>query len=80
MKELKIAIYKGDVSNPETTVKIPLSALKIVNALIPKKIKEKILNEGVNLQEIIKATEAEDVSGKLMEIQDKEDHIIISID
>ena len=78
MKQLKISIYKGNTSNPDTTIKIPLTALKIANALIPKKIREKMVGEGIDLQEIVKAMETGDASGKLMEIQSKDEHIVIS--
>ena len=80
MKELHISIYKGDVSYPTTAIKIPLTALKIVNALIPKIVKEKVLGEGIDLKEIIKATETEGASGKLVEIQSKDERIVISVE
>jgi len=73
MKELKIIIHKGDASNPESKIMIPLTALKIVHTLISKKVKEKMIAEGIDLQEVIKATEPKDASGKLMEIDDKDD-------
>ena len=78
MKELKISIYKKKAPTPDTTIKIPLSSLKIVDALIPKKVKEKMVSEGVELQAILKAAETTDVTGKLVEIQDKDEYIVIS--
>lgn len=78
MKQLKITVYKGNTSEPETTIKIPLTALRIVNALIPKKVREKMANEGINIQEIVKAMETGDAKGKLVEIEGKDEHIVIS--
>jgi hypothetical protein len=80
MKELKISIYKGDSKKPETEVKIPLTGLKIVKDLVPKKAREKLAKKGVDIEKIIKSIEKEKKHGKLLEIQDKEDHIIISVE
>ena len=39
--------------------------------MVPKKIKEKMSGEGIDLKEIVKVAESENTSGKLVEIQDK---------
>ncbi|MFQ6088661.1 MAG: hypothetical protein ACE5K0_07155 [Candidatus Methanofastidiosia archaeon] len=80
MKELKISIYKRSASDPDTTIRIPLSALEIVHTLIPKKVNEKIVDEGIDLQEILKEIKAKDTSGKLAEIQDKDERVVISVE
>ena len=80
VKELKISIYEGNAVNPDTVIKIPLTTLKIACALIPKKVSEKMGASGIDFQEILKLAEAGNVSGKLLEIQDKNDHIVISIE
>ena len=79
MKELRISIHKGKVIDPETTIVIPFTALKIVNHLAPKKLTEKMSNEGIDLEEILKAAETTNISGKLLEIQHKDGRIVISV-
>jgi len=79
MKELRISIHKGKVTDPETTIVIPFTALKIVNLLAPKKLTEKMSNEGIDLEEILKAAETTNISGKLLEIQYKDGHIVVSV-
>lgn len=68
MKELRITLIKADSEKPEVSFKIPIDALKIVDSLIPGKIKDKMSDEGVTLKEIANASENSDVTGKLMEI------------
>ncbi len=80
MKELKISIYKGDSKKPETEVKIPLTGLKIVKDILPKKAREKLAEKGIDIENILKSIEKEKAHGKLIEIQDKEDKIIISVE
>jgi len=79
MKELRISIYKGKAPETDVTIVIPFTALKIVNLLAPKKLRDKMDDEGIDLQEIIKAAEVTNTSGKLLEMQDKDGHIVVSV-
>ncbi|MFQ6087885.1 MAG: hypothetical protein ACE5K0_03155 [Candidatus Methanofastidiosia archaeon] len=80
MKELKISIYKRNASDPDTAVRIPLTSLKVMDALIPKNVRERMVDEGIDLQEILKATETKKASGKLMKIQEKDEHVVIPVE
>ena len=55
----KLCIKKFEKGNekPLTTVSIPLAVLKMVKSLIPKKTKEELQKEGIDIQEIIKLSE-----------------------
>jgi NOL1/NOP2/fmu family ribosome biogenesis protein len=80
VKELKINIFKGDATEPETSIKIPINPLKAVKALMPDKVRKKMAEKGIDLEEIHKKIVNAEISGKILEIQDKEDHIIISVE
>lgn len=45
MKSLKIHVYKHGSSNPETTVTIPGSVLRLASRLIPRRAQEALLGE-----------------------------------
>ena len=58
---------------------IPFTALQIVNLLAPKKLREKLSDQGIDLQDIIVTAGAKNMSGKLLEIQDKDGQIVVSL-
>ncbi len=80
MKELKIMIYEGKKSTPETTVKVPLKAIGILTALTPKKVKQEMAEGGIDLRELLKAAASAKASGTLAEIEQKGKRIIISVE
>ncbi len=80
MKQLKITIYEGKKSKPETTITVPLKAIGILNALTPKKVKQEMAEEGIDLRELLKAVASAKVSGTLAEIEQKGKRIIISVE
>jgi hypothetical protein len=59
---------------------LKISIYKEDSKLVPKKAREKLAKKGIDIEKIIKTIEKEKTHGKLLEIQDKEDHIIISVE
>ena len=73
MADLKIRVFKGRESVPETTVTVPGSVLKIASKLIPKRAAEPLQERGIDLDEIIKLAENPDARGTLIEVEDEEE-------
>ena len=80
MKELKIVIQKKDPAEKDTTIKIPLIALKYVNSLVPKWVIDKLAEKGIDFRELIADLSSEKALGKIAEIQHNDDTVIISIE
>ena len=82
MKKLCIKKYEQGTEKPLTTVSIPLAVIKIVKSLIPKKAKEELQKEGIDIQEIIKLSESPDFMGTVLEVDnhEKNEKVIISLE
>ena len=82
MADLKIRVFKGDDSTPETTVAVPGSVLKIASRLIPKQATNALQEKGIDLDEIIRLSENPDAHGTLVEIEEhkKNEKIVIALE
>ena len=82
MADLKIRIYKGGDSTPDTTVTIPGGVLKIASKLIPKKATNALQEKGIDIDEIIKLSENPAAQGTLVEIDEhkKNEKIVIALE
>ena len=82
MTKLCIKKYKQGNIKPLTTVSIPLAVIKMVKSLIPKKAKEALQKEGIDIQEIIKLSESSDFTGTVLEFDnhEKNEKVIISLE
>ena len=80
----KLCFKKFEQKNKKLlkTVSIPLTVLKMVKSLIPKKAKEELQKEGIDIQEIIKLSDSPDFSGTVLEVDnhEKNEKIIISLE
>jgi hypothetical protein len=70
MANLKIRVFKGGETAPETTVAIPGSVLKIAFRLIPKQAAAALREKGIDLDEIIRLSANPDAHGTLVEVED----------
>ncbi|MCK4668056.1 hypothetical protein KAU33_14975 [Candidatus Dependentiae bacterium] len=82
---LKILVYEGDPDTPKVRVNIPLQLAKLAMKFVPKdkgKINvngQEISLDELNIDEIIKiASEVDD--GKLIEVLDGDEKVIISLE
>ena len=82
MRKLCIKKFKQGNGKPLTTVSIPLAVIKMVKSLIPKKAKEQLEKEGINIQEIIKLSESPDFTGIVLEVDnhEKNEKVVISLE
>jgi len=82
MPDLKIRVFKGDGTEPDTTVTIPGGVLKVASRLMPKKAREALQEKGIEPDEIVKLAEEAEVQGTLVEVDDhqKGEKVIISLE
>ena len=82
MADLKIRIFKNGKTKPDTTITIPGSVLRIAGKLIPKKASESLQEKGIDIDELIKLSNDQEINGTIVEIEDhkKNEKIIISLD
>ena len=82
MADLKIRIYKGNLSEPETTITIPGNILKIASKLIPKKLATFLQEKGIDVDELIKLSENPEARGTLVEIEEhkKNEKVVIALE
>ena len=82
MASLKIRVFKGINTDPDTTFTIPLGMLKIASKMIPKKIAAVLAGKGIDLHQIVALAQKEEIRGTLVEIEEhkKDEKIVIAIE
>ena len=82
MADLKIRVFKGSDTTPETTVTVPGSVLKIASRLIPKRAADALQEKGIDLEEIIRLAENPDARGTLVEVEEHKNNerIVIALE
>jgi len=82
MADLKIRVFKGGESSPETTVTIPGSVLRIASRLIPKQAAIALEEKGIDLDEIVRLSENPEAKGTLIEVEEhkKNQRIVIALE
>jgi hypothetical protein len=80
--DLKIRVFKGGESDPETTVIIPGDVLKIASKLIPKQAKVALQEKGIEIEEIIKLSENPGARGTLVKVEEhkKNEKVVIALE
>ena len=81
MSSLKIEIYKSksDVK-PECSVNIPLKYLDVSSTLLPKKLKDILKREAIEIEPCKSLIKNKDVKGKLIEIESPNEWLVISVE
>lgn len=82
MADLKIRVYKGGASEPQTTVTIPGGVLKIASSLIPRQAMGALHDKGIDLGEIVKLAGNPEAHGTLVEVEDhkKNERVVIALE
>ena len=80
MASLKIQVFKSGQTEPETKITISLAVPQIALKLIPKSLRSKLEEEEIDLNELAALIEKEEVRGTLIEIENPEEKLVISID
>ena len=81
MKNLKIQIYNSrQDTKPEASITIPLSVIHLGLKLLPKKIRLTMEKEGIDLIQCNEFTKEKDLKGDLIEIENPNEKIVISLE
>lgn len=82
MADLKIRVFKGGKTEPETTITIPGGVLKVASKLVPKQAATALQDKGIDLDELIKLSQNPDVCGTLVEIEEhmKNEKVVIALE
>ncbi len=80
MQTLKIDIYKPGKNDPETRIKIPLGSLSISEKLLPSRAKASLAREGIDLNELSALFAKQGPKGILIEVENIEERLVISIE
>ena len=80
MKNLKMHFYKNQEEKPEKTITIPLSVLRVVGQLLPKRAKSALEKEGIDLTKCKDLATAKGLVGTLIEIEDPTEKMVISVE
>ena len=82
MANLKIRVFKGGETEPETTITIPGAVLKVASKLIPKRAATVLQNKGIDLDEIIRLSTDPEIQGTLIEVEEHKENerIVISLE
>ena len=80
MLNLKIHIYKPGSQEPDKRITIPFSAIHIAQKLLPKKARDALAKEGIDLGVLQEVAHKEGPKGTLMEIEDAKKRIVISVE
>lgn len=82
MADLKIRVFKGQATEPSTTVSIPVGVLKIASNLIPPSAAVELRDQGIDIEAIIQAAQDPDAHGTLavVEEHEKDQRIVIAVE
>lgn len=82
MVDLKIRVFKVGEAQPETTVTIPGSVLKVASKLVPKQAAAALQGNGIDLDELAKLSMNPEINGTLVEVEEhkKNEKIVISLE
>ena len=82
MADLKIRLFKVGETQPQKTITIPGSVLKVASRLIPKQAAAALQKEGIDLEEIVRLSTNPEINGTLVEIEEhkKNEKVVISLE
>jgi len=81
MDILKIEIYKSTSEvKPECSVTIPLKFLEVSSTLLPKRLKDILKRESIEIESCKSLTKIKDVKGTLIEIESLTERMVISVE
>ena len=79
MEILKIELFVPGTSKPETSTTISLNVIEHGKKLIPTKITTILEREGIKISQLAGLTEKKIPKGRLIEIENDKEKIVISV-
>jgi hypothetical protein len=80
VKQLRILVYRPGEAEPKTRISINLALARLASKILPRKIRQDIEKEGVDLDEVLSLIAKENVRGQLIEIEKPGERIVISVE
>lgn len=80
MQILRIDIYKTGKNDPETRIKLPLGSLEISEKLLPRRARASLDREGIDLKELGGLFAKQGPKGILIEVENVEERLVISME
>ena len=80
MKNLRISVYKSGHKEPDKIINMPLTSLHVALELLPQKIRSSLDHDGIDLTECRELTKAKELRGTLIEIEEPNERMVISIE
>ncbi len=80
VQNLILHVHQAGKAEPKTKVIIPLSGFHVGEKLLPKKVKEILEREGIDLSGIMELYSKKGPKGILIEIEDINEKLVIMID
>lgn len=80
MQTLKLHIFKPGKADADTKIAIPLSVLHISEKLLPKRVKESLAREGIDLSELATLFAKQGPKGKLIEVENPNERLVILVE
>ena len=77
--QLKIVVTKKD-SGKKNTVKLNLSNMKFINKFIINKFKDKLSAQGIDLEDIYQQAKENPKVGVILDVEQEDQHVVISIE
>ena len=80
MKNLKIQVYETGKGEPSRRITILLATFHVSYQLIPRKIKESLAREGIDLMELRELGGKNGPKGPLIEIEKRDEKLVILLE
>ncbi|HZP21139.1 MAG TPA: hypothetical protein VFB16_13130 [Bauldia sp.] len=82
MTDLKVRVFKGQSTEPSTTVTIPGGVLRIARNLVPHVARDALKDRGIDLDEIVRLSGTPEAKGRLVEVEDheKNERVVLSLE
>ena len=79
-KYLTIQIFEQDLEKPKFYIRSPLAVLYIANNFLPEHIRKDLEENDIDIHQIIESIEANDLSGRIVDMTNLEKRMRIVID
>jgi hypothetical protein len=80
MANLKIKFFELGKTNPERTITIPMAVVRIAEKFIPKEYRKFLEKESIDVRELLRRVNEENLRGILFEIEEINKHIVVAIE
>lgn len=77
---LAIHVYKHGSERPTSSVRVPLAVVSTLAKLIPAAVFTKLQRKGVDLEHVVQTASTRLEPGLLMDITDKDDRVVITLE